>query len=84
MSETRLTIEEQAALKARQLMEVSRKRYFALSECLNIVNATVRNFSKNENGLEPKPGYEEAYRAEHDKADTIRGMMREIRADCGW
>ena len=84
MSEARMMPQDAVEAKARAMMESAREKYWTLSECLNIVEATTRNFSRSENGLTPKDGYEKAWEREKRKAEVIRGMMREVRVDCGW
>lgn len=68
-----LTPEETA-----RLAEV-RRRYTVLSECLTLMLALQRRMSRNENNLEPKPGYEKAFEEDGKRANVIRSMMQELR-----
>ena len=61
--------------------EQLRRHYVALGECLVLVEAQRRRFSKNECDREPKPGYEKAYDGETVRLQAIREVMEEIRAE---
>ncbi|MBQ9720995.1 MAG: hypothetical protein IJV64_09925 [Oscillospiraceae bacterium] len=80
----KLTLEEEARIRAQATMERARERYWALSECLNIIEANVRSFSQNETGLSAREGYELAFQRERRKAECVREMMREARTETGW
>lgn len=54
-------------------------RYAVLSECLTMVEANLRRFSRNHALVSPREGYERAYEEEKAKADELRQMMREVR-----
>lgn len=54
-------------------------RYMVLSECLTMVEANQRRFSKNHAKVEPQEGYEKAWEEEKAKADELRRMMQEVR-----
>ena len=56
------------------------ERYETLSECLTMVEAMQRRFSRNAAIAAPLPGYELAWEQERHKAEIIRTMMRELRA----
>ena len=55
------------------------KRYKALGACMTIIEANIRAFSRNQAALEPKEGYEAAFREEQENAACIREMMQEVR-----
>lgn len=54
-------------------------RYRVLSECLTMVEASLRRFSKNHALVSARPGYEQAWAEEKAKADELRKMMQEVR-----
>lgn len=59
------------------------RRYETLMECLTMIEAQVRRFSKNQTMMTPKPGYERAWNEENEKRAVIQQMIREIR-EAGW
>lgn len=58
---------------------MNRERYEVLSECLVMVEAQARRFSKNEAMASPKLGYEKAWDEEQRKARVLREMILEER-----
>lgn len=54
-------------------------RYRVLSECLTMVEASQRRFSRNHALASPREGYEQAWAEEKAKADELRKMMQEVR-----
>ena len=55
------------------------ERYQVLSECLVMVEADIRRFSRNQAVINPLPGYEKAWEEARRKAAVLREMLRELR-----
>ena len=55
------------------------ERYQVLSECLVMVEADVRRFSRNQAAVSPMPEYEAAWKASRRKAAVLREMLLELR-----
>ncbi len=57
----------------------NKRRYEILGECLSMVEAHVRYFSRNQAMIAAKPGYEQAWEKENEKRQTLQKMMQELR-----
>lgn len=58
---------------------MNRERYEVLGECLTMVEAIQRTFSRNQAMDEARAGYEAAWDEQRKKAQVLREMMIEER-----
>lgn len=55
------------------------ERYNVLQECLILMEARLRSFSRNGANLEAKPGYERPFEETQQRICVLRAMLREAR-----
>lgn len=55
------------------------ERYNVLQECLILMEAQLRSFSKNGANLEAKQGYERPFEETQQRICVLRAMLREVR-----
>lgn len=58
---------------------MDKERYGVLQECLILMEAQQRMFSKNGSNLEAKPGFEKPFEEVQQRLDVLRAMLREVR-----
>jgi hypothetical protein len=73
-----MTDKERADLMAQY--KRARERHMVLSECLLMVEAVRRRFSRNEAAMVPKEGYELAFDGEQRRLEVLQELLREERA----
>lgn len=71
--------EKSEEVLAQDRHSIARERYLLLAELLTIEEAIKRSFSRNENNVSPKLGYEAAYGAAERKLEVLREMLIEER-----
>lgn len=62
-----------------EVTRMNQERYTVLSECLVLMEAQKRAFSRNEAAQEAKTGYERPYAEADKRCRVVREMLREIR-----
>lgn len=65
--------------EAPDLYRRARDRYMVLGECLTMVEATRRRFSRNEAAQVAKEGYEKAFDEEQHRLEVLQDLLKETR-----